>query len=122
MDKLVIRGGRPLYGKIKISGMKNSALPVIFGSIAVNGICTIGNVPDVSDISLALDILRSVGAKVRFVTADTVLIDTRDVKPISPPLEYVSKMRGSTYLLGAMLSRFGILIRRILHTDEEVEG
>ena len=107
MDKLVIRGGKPLYGKIKISGMKNSALPVIFGAIAVNGICTIGNVPDVSDISLALDILRSVGARVRFVTADTVLIDTRDVKPISPPLEYVSKMRASTYLLGAMLGRFG---------------
>ena len=107
MDHLIIRGGRPLYGEVDISGMKNSALPVIFGTIAAADICTIGNVPDVSDIALALDILRSLGAKVRFVTADTVLIDTREVVMKSPPREYVGKMRASTYLIGAMLGRFG---------------
>ena len=107
MDKLVIRGGNPLYGEVDISGMKNSALPVMFGTIAANDVCTIGNVPDVSDIALALETLRSLGAKVRFVTADTVLIDTRSVVMKSPPLEFVGKMRGSTYLIGAMLGRFG---------------
>lgn len=107
MEKLVIRGGKPLYGDVNISGMKNSALPVLFGTIAANDICIIGNVPDVSDISLALDTLRSIGAKVRFTSTDTVMIDTRDVKLKSPPLEYVSKMRASTYLIGAMLGRFG---------------
>ena len=89
MDKLIIRGGNPLYGEVDISGMKNSALPIIFGTIAANDVCTIGNVPDVSDISLALETLRSLGAKVRFVTADTVLIDTRSVVMKSPPLEFV---------------------------------
>ena len=107
MERLIIRGGEPLYGEVRINGMKNSALPVIFGAIATGGICTIGNVPDVSDISLALETLRSIGAKVRFVDTDTVMIDTKDVTPQSPPLEYVSKMRGSTYLIGAMLGRFG---------------
>ena len=107
MEKLVIRGGKPLYGEVNISGMKNSALPVIFGTIATGDICTIGNVPDVSDISLALDTLRSIGAKVRFINTDTVMIDTRDIIRKSPPHEYVSKMRASTYLLGAMLGRFG---------------
>ncbi len=107
MDKLLIRGGKPLYGDVNISGMKNSALPVIFGTIAAGDICTIGNVPDVSDISLALDTLRTVGAKIRFINTDTVMIDTRDVQMKNPPLEYVSKMRGSTYLIGAMLGRFG---------------
>ena len=96
MDRLIIRGGNALYGEVNINGMKNSALPVIFGTIAAGDICTIGNVPDVSDISLALETLRSL-----------VLIDTREVTPKSPPLEYVSKMRGSTYLIGAMLGRFG---------------
>lgn len=107
MEKLMIRGGKPLYGEVNISGMKNSALPVIFGTIAANDICTISNLPDVSDISLALETLRSIGAKIRFVNADTVLIDTRSVVMKSPPLEYVGKMRGSTYLIGAMLGRFG---------------
>ena len=107
MEKLIIRGGKPLYGDVNISGMKNSALPIIFGSIVANDICTIGNVPDVSDISLALDTLRTIGAKIRFVNTDTVMIDTRGVVMKSPPLEYVSKMRGSTYLIGAMLGRFG---------------
>lgn len=107
MDKLIIRGGNPLYGDVTISGMKNSALPIIFGTIAAGDICEIGNVPDVSDISLALETLRSIGAKVRFVNTDTVLIDTREVSMKSPPMEYVGKMRGSTYLIGAMLGRFG---------------
>ncbi len=107
MEKLVIRGGKKLYGNVNISGMKNSALPVLFGTIASGDICTIGNVPDVSDISLTLDTLRAMGAKVRFINTDTVMIDTSEVTKKSPPLEYVSKMRGSSYLIGAMLGRFG---------------
>ena len=107
MEKLIIRGGRPLSGDVCISGMKNSALPVIFGTIAAGDVCTIGNIPDVSDISLAFDILRSIGAKVRFINTDTAIIDTTCVLKKSPPMEYVSKMRASTYLLGAMLGRFG---------------
>ncbi len=106
MEKLIIRGGNPLYGDVNISGMKNSALPVIFGTIAAGDICTIGNVPDVSDISLALDTLRTIGAKIRFINTETVMIDTRNIIRKSPPHEYVSKMRASTYLLGAMLGRF----------------
>ncbi len=107
MEKLIIHGGKSLFGEVNISGMKNSALPIIFGTIAANDICTIGNVPDVSDISLALNTLKTIGAKVRFISTDTVMIDTRGVVMKSPPFEYVSKMRASTYLIGAMLGRFG---------------
>ena len=107
MEKLVIRGGKPLYGEVNISGMKNSALPVIFGAIVSGGICTIGNVPDLSDISLALDTLRAIGAKIRFIDTNTVMIDTTKIQKKSPPMEYVSKMRASSYLIGAMLGRFG---------------
>ena len=106
MDKLIIHGGKPLCGDVDISGMKNSALPIIFGTIAANDICEIGNLPDVSDIFLALETLKALGAKVRFVGTDFVMIDTRGVTRKSPPMEYVSKMRGSTYLIGAMLGRF----------------
>lgn len=106
MDKLIIHGGKPLCGDVDISGMKNSALPIIFGTIAANDICEIGNLPDVSDIFLALETLKALGAKVRFVGTDCVMIDTRGVTRKSPPMEYISKMRGSTYLIGAMLGRF----------------
>lgn len=107
MDKFVIRGGKPLYGEVNISGMKNSALPIIFGTVAAGDICTIENIPDVSDIFLTFEILREIGAKVRLVTTDTAIIDTRDVIIKSPSAGLVDKMRASTYLLGAMLGRFG---------------
>ena len=107
MDKFVIRGGKPLYGEVNISGMKNSALPIIFGTVAAGDICTIENIPDVSDIFLTFEILREIGAKVRLVTTDTAIIDTRDVCIKSPSVGLVDKMRASTYLLGAMLGRFG---------------
>ena len=94
MEKLIIHGGKPLYGELDISGMKNSALPVIFGTIAAADVCEISNVPDVSDIALSLEVLRTLGAKVRFINADTVLIDTRGVERKTPPMELVSKMRG----------------------------
>ena len=107
MDKLIIQGGKPLWGEVNISGMKNSALPVIFGTIATGDVCTIKNLPDISDISLALETLEMVGASVRFIDTSTAIIDTRKVTMKSPPLEYVSKMRASTYMLGALLGRFG---------------
>lgn len=107
MDKFIIRGGRPLYGDVNISGMKNSALPIIFGTVAAGDICTIENIPDVSDIFLTFEILRELGAKVRLVTTDTAIIDTRDVCVKSPSVGLVDKMRASVYLLGAMLGRFG---------------
>ena len=107
MDKIIIRGGKQLRGTVNISGMKNSALPVIFGSILANDVCTLKNLPDVSDIALALETLQTIGAEVRFIDTSTAIIDTRGVTMQSPPLEYVSKMRGSTYLIGAMLGRFG---------------
>ena len=107
MERLIIRGSNPLCGDVKISGMKNSALPVIFGTIVANDVCTIKNLPDISDIALALSTLETIGASIRFIDTSTVIIDTRGVQMKSPPLEHVSKMRASTYLLGAMLGRFG---------------
>ena len=92
MEKIIIRGGKKLRGDVKISGMKNSALPVIFATILANDVCTIKNLPDVSDIALALETLGTIGAEVRFIDTTTAIIDTRGVEMKSPPLEYVSKM------------------------------
>lgn len=107
MERLIIRGKNVLHGEVQISGMKNSALPIIFGTIAANDICIIKNLPDISDLSLAIETLETIGANVRFIDTSSVMIDTRTVEMKSPPLENVSKMRASIYLLGAMLGRFG---------------
>lgn len=106
MGVLRIRGGAPLYGKVKVSGSKNAALPVIFASIAIRGVSEIGNVPDISDVRCAFDILEHLGARVKAVGSRTY-IDTSDLTYAEIPKELVRRLRASTYLLSSMLLRFG---------------
>ncbi len=105
--KLVIRGKRPLYGEISVSGMKNAALPILFATILVGDVCTLENIPGVSDISCSLELLRRMGAQITYLTPTTVCIDTTHISPDGAPDELVRKIRGSSYLLGAELGRFG---------------
>lgn len=105
--KIIICGKKPLSGDISISGMKNAALPIIFATVLVKGACTLENIPAVSDISTSLAILSKMGAKVTQSDANTVTIDTADLVQGSSPYELVRLLRGSTYLLGAELGRFG---------------
>jgi len=107
MEKLVINGGKPLFGDIEVSGMKNAALPVILASILVDDVCVIENVPSVSDVALAFEIIQSMGGSVRRINKHTVEIDTRNVNGGDAPYELVRKMRGSYYIVGAELGRFG---------------
>lgn len=107
MEKIVIEGGNPLYGEVEINGMKNAALPIILASILTRDKCVIEHLPAISDVTLALEILRSMGAGVKMLNKTTVEIDSTHVRGGSSPYELVSKMRGSTYLIGAELGRFG---------------
>ena len=105
MDKIIINGGTPLVGTVEISGAKNAALPVLVGTVLVGDRCVIENVPEILDVDLTLEILEKMGAKVKR-DHTTVEIDTRYVQPGRSPYELVSRMRGSTYLIGAELGRF----------------
>ncbi|MBR5539561.1 MAG: UDP-N-acetylglucosamine 1-carboxyvinyltransferase [Clostridia bacterium] len=105
MDKIIIDGGMPLNGTVEISGAKNAALPVLFGTILTGDKCVIENVPEILDVDLTLEILEKMGAKIRR-DHTTVEIDTTDILPCKSPYELVSRMRGSTYLIGAELGRF----------------
>jgi len=107
MDKIVINGGFPLRGEVNVSGMKNAALPIIFGCILTRSKCTIENIPMISDVEIALEIIRSMGADVIIKDDTTVEIDTEHFKQGIAPADLVKKMRASTYLLGAELGRFG---------------
>ena len=107
MKKILIRGGNTLHGDIYVSGMKNAALPIIFASILTADKCVLENLPDVRDVNLALEILKKMGAEIERIDVTTVSIDTKDISLGSNCADLVSKMRASTYLLGAELGRFG---------------
>ena len=107
MQKLVIEGKNKLYGTVKIGGMKNSALPIIYATLLIRDECILENIPFVSDIINSLEILKGMGASVELCENNTVRINTRDVTSDVKDLELISKMRASCYLMGTMLSRFG---------------
>lgn len=107
MDKIVIKGNKPLYGDIEVSGMKNSAVAILFGTILTADKCVLHNLPMISDVTASFEILRKVGATVTEIDKTTYEIDTTGVNPGIAPYELVRKMRASYYILGAELGRFG---------------
>ena len=106
MEKIVINGGRPLMGAVEVSGMKNAALAVIFAAVLAEDTCVLENLPDISDVAVSLDILRSMGAEIRRLGQTTYAINTARIVGGSAPYELVRKMRASYYLIGAELGRF----------------
>lgn len=106
MGKFVINGGAPLFGRVKVSGSKNSALPIIFASLAVRGVSKIRGLPDIGDVRVALDVIRAFGAKVSRCR-DLTELDTRTLTYTRPPKELLCLLRASTYLMGSGLVRFG---------------
>ena len=107
MEKIVINGGKPLRGSIEVSGSKNAAIPIILATLMVNDIRVIENVPAISDITLSLEILAAMGCRIRMISKNTVEIDSRGAMGGVSPYELVRKMRGSYYLVGAELGRWG---------------
>ena len=101
-----VRGGIPLFGKVRVSGSKNAALPVLFASIATRGVSEIDGLPDISDVDCAIRILEHLGASVRRLRERTY-VDTRELIYSPVPCELVRPLRASTYLLSSMLLRFG---------------
>ena len=107
MTKYVIHGGKPLFGEIDISGAKNAAVAIIPAALLVDGVCRIENIPQISDVTLILNILQELGADVRTVNRTTVDIDCSHIRNSRVPDELARKIRASYYLIGALLGRFG---------------
>ena len=107
MNQIKIRGGRPLRGTVSIGGMKNSALPILFATVITRDVCVIDNLPPVGDIEITLEILSAMGASVKRHSPTVVEIDTRELRQGTAPNALVRCLRGSNYLIGAELARFG---------------
>ncbi len=106
MDKYIINGGKPICGSIETSGMKNSAVAILFGCLLINDTCIIENVPDIIDVAVSLEILSGVGVRVRRIGKNTIELDSTYAVGGTSSYELVRKMRASYYLMGAELGRF----------------
>lgn len=105
MEKLVINGGTPLKGEVEIIGAKNSAVALLPATLLINGICTINNLPNISDIKITCEILEKLGSKIIWNNKNSVTIDNTNISSTVAPMDLTSKFRASYYLLGAMLGR-----------------
>jgi UDP-N-acetylglucosamine 1-carboxyvinyltransferase len=103
MDKILVHGGHPLSGSIKISGSKNSALPIIAATLLTREPCVLHRVPDLSDTNYMLQILMHLGAEVERASG-TVTVEAKEVESVAP-YEVVRKMRASVCVLGPLLGR-----------------
>ena len=106
MEKLVIKGKTQLKGDVVISGAKNAAVAILPATLLINGICTIDNLPNISDVKISCDILQDIGAKITWNNDHEITIDTTNVSSFNTPLDKTSKFRASYYLIGALLGRF----------------
>ncbi len=106
LDKFVIEGGNRLTGEVTISGAKNAAIAIIPATILSDGVCRIENVPDIKDVNKITKILYDMGAKIRVVNKSTLEIDTSTIHTYVVSEELARQMRGSYYLMGALLGRF----------------
>lgn len=107
MGGLVIRGGRPLRGRVRIGGRKNSAVAVIPAALLASSPSTLEELPNISDIEWCVRIVEYLGAKVTRGTDGTIVIDPSNVLPSSVPGELAGRLRASYYLLGVLLAKFG---------------
>ena len=107
MTKYVIHGGKPLCGAVEISGAKNAAVAILPAALLVDGVCRIENIPQISDVTLILNILQELGADVRTVNRTTVDIDCSHIRNAGVPDALARKIRASYYFIGALLGRFG---------------
>ena len=107
LTKYHIQGGKPLSGTITISGAKNAAVAIIPAALLVDGVCRIENIPQISDVTLILQILQELGADVRTINRTTVDIDCSHIRNRQVPYELARRIRASYYLVGALLGRFG---------------
>ncbi len=106
MKKLTIEGGIPLTGEVTVSGSKNAAVGILPAVLLVDGPCVIENVPDVTDIRLILEIMTIMGAKCER-DGDVVRIDPTGIDTYVADNERMSRLRGSSYFIGALLGRCG---------------
>ncbi|MBU0593776.1 MAG: UDP-N-acetylglucosamine 1-carboxyvinyltransferase [Gammaproteobacteria bacterium] len=107
MDKLVIQGGVPLSGEIRVSGAKNAALPILCAGLLADGTLQVSNVPHLHDVTTMIGLLGQMGMGISVDEKLGVSLDARNITNPEAPYELVKTMRASILVLGPLLARFG---------------
>ncbi len=107
MDIFVVEGGKKLKGSITVGGAKNAAVAIIPAAILSGDVCTIENLPTISDVNVISQILIQLGAKVTKLSESVIEIDARNMDCCQVSQDLAKNMRASYYMLGALLGRFG---------------
>ena len=106
MSSIVIEGGKPLEGTVKMSSAKNAVLPVIAASLLTESECTIEDAPELEDVKVMREVLKSMGATA-FREGDSIKISAGTIDSFEAPYDLVRKMRASFLVMGPMLARKG---------------
>ena len=106
MKQYIIKGGRPLQGEVQIGGAKNAALGIIVAAIMADEPVLIENLPEVDDVKVLLDAIEGIGAIVERIDEHTVRINGAVINDVNVDVEYIRKIRGSYYLVGALLGKY----------------
>jgi len=105
LDKIVVRGGKPLHGNVTISGAKNAALPVLTAALLTEETCTFSNIPDLVDIKTTYKLLRNMGVEIE--GNGTIQISAEKITNSEAPYDLVKTMRASILVLGPLVARMG---------------
>ena len=106
-ERYVIEGGRPLRGRVRVSGNKNAADYAMAAALLTADDCILDNVPDIEDVSYMGAILRQLGAEVEHLSDSRVRINAAKVDSFEAPSDLVVNLRASFLVMGALLTRFG---------------
>lgn len=106
MEKIIVNGGNRLEGEVFVSGAKNAAVAILPAVLLCDEICRIENIPSISDVNVIVRILYELGASVKVIDNSTVEIDPSGINSFMLPASMSTKMRASSYFIGAMLGRF----------------
>ena len=107
MARFEITGGKPLEGTVTISGSKNGSLPLLAAALLVDGEVILRNIPDISDIRTMIRMLQALGVKIEPREDGALSIDSSHITSVAAPYDLVRRMRGSFYVAGPLLARFG---------------
>jgi len=105
LEKFVINGGKALRGEVKISGAKNAAVAILPAVMLADSPCIIENLPEISDVTAILRVMKELGAEVRLINKSSVEINPKNIKSFVVTKEMAEGMRASSYFLGALLGR-----------------
>ena len=107
MEKLVIQGGKPLNGSVRVSGAKNAVLPIIAASMLATSESVLTEIPKLDDVHTVCEVVASLGARVEHPAKDALIIDAHELTSTTAPYDLVRRMRASFLVMGPLLARKG---------------